>query len=827
MNITQTGILAVGLLLGAQTVGAETISGNWSDVNNDGAAGYHAFYEQGAYTSGTKVGYWGDSPDANLPPPSPDNDYTTAQLPTPYRKSDPADMQYVFNGNLLTITGTLCNKTHVPQSVRFANEGISFANGAVLRERNETATTNAFYGTMTAVKKMYLRTTVYTNYVGSRSEQRLYVTLKGDAASSVVIDRYNERNPGWETVRLLGDCSAFLGKVQVAGNDNRLQLGLTNPDFPGTIELTDVPATVIEGACSGSSSFGLEAPASVRVFTATAADQAIDLGSSTLTVGDLTLVGNTITSAYDPERRVCGGIVVTNRLTVSAPVTFRLTGLADPGIGVTQKVAVVTLAAGATGTLSADDIRFDFSDCANGDGSVVDPTVVFEDGVVSVTWTPCVKLLKSAKGGIGTADGRERPNKEEHAAEYWSDEKLPHSGARYLSAGYSLYWSYNAAGKTQSPYEFPGDAFVLQNSSEAIFTSATITFKELVCGGTPTITRSGSQGMLYGPVRLLNDGGYVTFRLYGNCTQDVCDEVSGMKDIRASYRGNNNPGGTLKLSGLNTNWVGKVCLACQGYEKSTTDWTPALTNNQFVTLRISDARNLGAPLAAFAYDGLLLRDWGALETAAPVELSDQTHGVCVTDRAQVVTPAACDLTLAQPLTMAGRLVKRGAGTLVLGCVRAPKFGNAAQTDEPTEGQNLVDVWEGGLGVATTNAVDGLAVTFTNGTRFVVTAAAAADGSSDLAQFGAVNLKACGGFASVATDGKINVGFDPAIDVSNGFTAAICTVSAEAATALGPKLVVTKPRKGYMARLLEPRTNADGSVTFLAEVTRTGIIFVVR
>ena len=227
MNISQTSILVVGVLLGARMASAETITGSWTDVNNDGAAGYHAFYERGAYVSGTKVGYWGGSQDANLPPPSPDNDYTTAQLPTPYRKSDPADMQYVFNGNLLTITGTLCNKTHVPQSVRFANEGISFANGAVLRERNETATTNAFYGTMTAVKKMYLRTTVYTNYVGSRSEQRLYVTLKGDAASSVVIDRYNERNPGWETVRLLGDCSAFLGKVQGAAGAEVLGLRST------------------------------------------------------------------------------------------------------------------------------------------------------------------------------------------------------------------------------------------------------------------------------------------------------------------------------------------------------------------------------------------------------------------------------------------------------------------------------------------------------------------------------------------------------------------------------------------------------------------------
>ena len=195
--------------------------------------------------------------------------------------------------------------------------------------------------------------------------------------------------------------------------------------------------------------------------------------------------------------------------------------------------------------------------------------------------------------------------------------------------------------------------------------------------------------------------------------------------------------------------------------------------------------------------------------SSDMTMAEPTRGVHVLGGAVFEVPAGKTLDISEPVTYAGEVVKLGAGALVLGGSALFIDGKAAT--EPLAGTNVLTVAEGTLRVAATNAVDGLEVTFAEGTSLEVDLAA----TGDLAEFGAVNTKWSAPFASGAADGKIAVSL-PVRPLPDGQTSvAICTVTATAAENLEFALPGSVSRRKCT---IDRRTNADGTVTFLAVVS---------
>ena len=185
-----------------------------------------------------------------------------------------------------------------------------------------------------------------------------------------------------------------------------------------------------------------------------------------------------------------------------------------------------------------------------------------------------------------------------------------------------------------------------------------------------------------------------------------------------------------------------------------------------------------------------------------------------------VTPGAV-FEINVPLTLSGEIIKTGTGTLVLG--GEARFVDGSPASDPEEGKNIVMVNEGALKITATNAVNGMAITLASGTKLVLDAYPTAPG---MMETGFVATRWRTPLTTTASDGVIPV----EINLPSGLTAPqtalvlpICTVTPEAAANLAFRL----PKYPGLCRTVERRTNADGSVTLLAQFKHIGTLISVQ
>ena len=271
--------------------------------------------------------------------------------------------------------------------------------------------------------------------------------------------------------------------------------------------------------------------------------------------------------------------------------------------------------------------------------------------------------------------------------------------------------------------------------------------------------------------------------------------------------------GTVVLVGTNTTFSGKITV-------NNIQNHPA-TN---VTLRISDARAIGGPRSAFAYDALKFSNWSRLQADASLTLAEPTRGVYFVGGNYVSVPDATNtLTLASQTTLAGTLVKQGAGTLALGGTL--KF-TSGQSATPTAGTNVLQVSAGRIRPASKGGSDGLAISFAAGTglRF----APLSETDADVAQYGLYDVKWPTPFDLTETDGKLDVVLDlpeNKREIPSRFSFGVCTVPAAAAEALDGNVVLPKIL-GYKSSVAS-EGNGDGSVTYTAAYEKVGFILIVE
>lgn len=417
----------------------------------------------------------------------------------------------------------------------------------------------------------------------------------------------------------------------------------------------------------------------------------------------------------------------------------------------------------------------------------------------------------------------------------WSNSANPQKGFDYLNNGYTMRSTRN----TSTGYKFAGDSLSFSAATFAMM-SGGVTIDDMRLFGNVEINNlnSGAYGsvadsfttgptsthQLKGRMKIVNDGDSSSSRLflraYLSRAWDVQAEVSGrgLMYLYASPNGSGTiPQGYFRLTGLNTNYHGRILVACDN---------PLLNGaaNRRSRLFIGDARNLGGACATWTYNALELGNYSELHITESLALNEPTRGI-----AMAGANAAFDVkdgvvfTCRERITYNGTMVKKGAGELALGGER-PYFTSNGNTT-PATGKNVLDIREGTLRPVSAVAFQGLSVVLTN--AVLALDVPASNDDSDIGTFGMLNTESAIPFVLPSSGIKLILRRTPeSSECANVVIVPICTVSLTASRALEGKFLAPKsPFAGYNCTVVKIE-NADGTVTFAAKFVQ-GLCIIVR
>jgi hypothetical protein len=397
----------------------------------------------------------------------------------------------------------------------------------------------------------------------------------------------------------------------------------------------------------------------------------------------------------------------------------------------------------------------------------------------------------------------------------WLSGEAPRSGRMYVAnAGAGGLGSSNWPvirtpyySNTETPFVFAGDCLALGQGGAVYPCTKDVTFHRLNLSVNTTyiLSLAGVPAYLRGKLHLLasSDTYPQKIQTYMRGLNTVAAEVSGPGTLNILGRnGSGNPYGDIEFTALNTNYTGRIKVYA-----NVSSVAPGPDDYKHERVFVTDARNLGGPLNAFRADALELADYSVLEARNDVDLNVANRGVKVSGNAGFAAPENVTLAISNDITWNGTARKTGDGTLALG--GKPLIASGATA--------ALSVEEGCLQVRSTNAVDGVSVTFNDGAYLLVNAAA----TGDVATFGAVDLSA------TPFGGMLPVAFDFPGGVPEGdetLTVAVATV-ADAAKAQSLELSARKISEHSVE--FSHRTNADGTVTILAKIYKPAFVIVIR
>ena len=748
------------------------------------------------------------------------------------------DASQTFKGDVLAVSGTLsgpCTKVHIPRLDLLAG-------GTVCLYSTPIAYENATIGVYPAGSASTPYVKIDHGVAGSNDKNRETkgwvlnnVKLVGPKEAYIYFDNARSNSVGYVNFRSGCDVSEYFGTIDVVSHPEFLHDAGGGVSYAGVKfgpDITGFPGTILLGTNS--------------VLDVT------NVTESAIAASKVEI--NNLMALSGAELRVANGstgmrtISVTNAFVHDeGPVrlVFDRFGAAYRKTGFTPSEAPlvpfrVKVAEGDSGTepsLAVSD--FTIPDFADSFGLPrFDWSVKRADGWDSLVCEGHKVVVKS-----NSHDGENVYSTTNAAA--WSDGELPHFGADYyLGSALRLadsavnFWGENEAYKSKDPthvnktYVWQGDSVTL-GSCNMQFTGVNGMFvTNMTIAAGSTLTMYGPKFRLYtvNPVQIVPvQGSYASFYVYNGSEVHVERGIAGAGDIWCEYRGKSFPVGRVEFPGANTNFTGKVLLACKDYAKPTsTDYTPRETNR--VELIVSDGRNLGGALPAFAYDALRIRDWSLLDVTNTTAFAEPTRGVFVDWAGCISVSGGKTASFAAPFTFGGVLKKQGAGTLALGGA-APKFATGplddyAIGDDPVAGTNVLVVAEGAVKPLSATAFDGLELRFSANAKLKLDVDPA-DG--DLKSRGLVNTKWTTPF--VAPDGgKVAVGFDAPTDgVRDRYEVAICTVSKSAVADPAALFRVERPTVGghRYAVTTEVVDNGDGTVTLKAQLIRSGLLILLK
>jgi len=486
----------------------------------------------------------------------------------------------------------------------------------------------------------------------------------------------------------------------------------------------------------------------------------------------------------------------------------------------TNQVFSLSPEAAIAGVPDMSKVKYDLSDCENGIYFADFPTVIWTetprgDGGVNlcVTYNEIVSITN---------------NMLMNSTPFLEDGNAANAPSRFLSDGRAFhdeadYYAYNKNLLVQAisyPYVFLGDSLVLDGqSSLGFYGSFTCTNLVLVKNGRFRMMDYAKTYVLAGSMKIYKNPGNPTIPAWRFATGDrgtykVEASLSGDGDVVGFLepRGTENPinwRGHIELLGDNSNYTGRIILnAGKAGDFSTSaafagrdPYVPGPVSN--VTLTVHRQANLGGPLAEFTSNALCVSNECRVVLADTAVFDEPTRGWCFVENGYLKVNSDATATVKNAITYGSKVIKEGEGTLVLGS-------KPLRLDAGV--RPMLAVQEGGLGVATTNALAGLDVTFASGTSFVV---AAEPDDAGVRAKGAVltdtNVTAPDGIA-VRVDGLSSTS-------AAGVDVAIATVSAVDADGFAAKLKIN--RVSHCRVITRLIVNGDGSVTFMARIVPAG------
>ena len=238
--------------------------------------------------------------------------------------------------------------------------------------------------------------------------------------------------------------------------------------------------------------------------------------------------------------------------------------------------------------------------------------------------------------------------------------------------------------------------------------------------------------------------------------------------------------------------------------------------------QLGDARTWGGAYTATddGHDAITLAKFVKVSVTNDVTFSEPTRGIFVSGGACFDVPSGRTLRFENPVTWAGELEKTGAGVLDL--AGTARFIDGAADTTPLAATNVLTIAEGALRVSSATAADGLAVSFAAGTRLIVPS----DGEK-----GYCNVKWDAPLTIGAADGVLPVEIDvaKAHEAEETLEVPVATFSATAAASIPTSAFrVAKTTSRHRCQAVVKRENADGSVTYVAQMSRhLGLVFVIR
>ena len=257
---------------------------------------------------------------------------------------------------------------------------------------------------------------------------------------------------------------------------------------------------------------------------------------------------------------------------------------------------------------------------------------------------PVVLLTASDPGGTTSYTNGTR----------WSDGALPTPDKDYWVAGAELRSVDNGALATT----FPGHSLTLTAGSHKI-KNLGVTINDFRLRGGTLYQGGGTTAAFVAGTSTVDAAvsSPFNFEIETSPTETAFRQLTvrsvmrGTGDIRFRYTPlSGYPyGGIFVLAATNTAFVGGISVC--GYKD--------------VELRISDERNLGANPSAFRADQLRLLTNGVLFATASLALDDANRGITLDSGGVLRVETNDTLTVANPITGAGKLTLRGAGITVL------------------------------------------------------------------------------------------------------------------------------------------------------------------
>ena len=814
MNVKKSVIGVSAVLLSVLSVHAET----YTYVGGAPSAVGNSAYENAKWwkNSAGVVGKDGD-------PLDPNGEYVVANnlvLNTP----NSANAQYsAFPGASLTLkSGSIHTYLSGKAVMTFGSKGLFLNGGAIYLEWKP----QEIAGDVTVNSTLF---DILNNYADTTFT--LSGALHGASTAGLRFRPWFATSTGYR-VRLICDCSDYAGSVTVGGTSG-------NP--PTTLELGDSLAGALTINKNSSLVLAYET-------------NHVSVGSLTLGEGTKIVIGGRWWKENGAYKGETGRIAATDSFSMTGPVTVETGCQVVVPDGIAHTVPVLTVPIGTT--LNKDDFVLSpcLTNCVQVGQFVVNEDAAAGTKTLAIAFEPVV-LLETMDRSVNYSSATYPSSLTD--ATHWSDGQLPHAGAHYLviapqgaTVNEFKFCTEDLRTRSGTVYddiwkndyndEFAGESLSLGKNVYLAVLCKKFTVKKLrlLDGGGIQKGQWVSGPTLAGNLEVVSGTAYLA--IMEGATFNIEAPVTGSGTLRlpGPLTGWGSRNGVAKFSDLSGFKGRMIVMEYAEQETGAGKGHWPTYNESYQTLLVKDEKSFGGTMDALDYRGIEFGRYSRLQTdAAQVTLPASLNRGIYMSSAQgcVAKVGATDkgvphvLDVGVPLTLNGSMVKEGIGTLRLRGSEA-RFGSGA-AETPTASKNVVEVRDGTLAVASADCLNGVAVSFTNDTKFVLHLTA----DADFLKYGVRNVKIDNPYTLKGTLAKLPLEFDTAelpksaIKERGGeITVGLLTVKNSSAAAVRALLPANlRPYSCATCKLVEIPRDDIGATTFAVNVTLGGIVLMVR